>query len=110
MAQTYKLVDLEEGTPVQYLGVYALKWRPEMGEPSVGFVEVDDTPRWIPVSERLPEEGVLVLVMGENCYNQPVAVVRKLTEHGWYDENDDYLMSFVTHWMPLPALPKEVEG
>jgi len=42
MTQTYKLVDLEEGTPVQYLGVYALKWRPEMGEPTVGFVEDDE--------------------------------------------------------------------
>ena len=66
-------------------------------------------PRWIPVTERLPEVDVPVLVIGENCYNQKVVVVRHLTDFGWYDENDDYLMAFVTHWMPLPALPKEVE-
>ena len=67
-------------------------------------------PCWIPVSERLPEVDVPVLVIGENCYNQKVVVVRHLTDFGWYDENDDYLMAFVTHWMPLPEPPKEVEG
>lgn len=66
-------------------------------------------PRWIPVTERLPEVDVPVLVIGENCYNQKVVVVRHLTDFGWYDENDDYLMAFVTHWMPLPEPPKEVE-
>lgn len=38
----YKIVELEEGVSVQYLGVYVLKWRREWGEPEVGFVEVDD--------------------------------------------------------------------
>lgn len=36
----YRMVELEEGVDVQYLGVYALKWRhDEWGLPSVGFVE-----------------------------------------------------------------------
>lgn len=38
----YKQVELKEGVPVQYLGVYVLRWRPEWGEPTVGFVEVEE--------------------------------------------------------------------
>lgn len=39
----YKMVDLVEGTPMQYVGVYLLKWRQEWGQPEVGFVEDDET-------------------------------------------------------------------
>ena len=37
----FKMVKLEEGVDVQFVGVYVLRWRPEWGEPQVGFVEVD---------------------------------------------------------------------
>lgn len=45
MAQLYKMVKLEEGTPVQFLAVYALRWQPEWGEPAYAFVVagVDET-------------------------------------------------------------------
>lgn len=52
-------------------------------------------PRWIPVTERLPEAGVYVLA---------------------YSADDDYMTvearhkfeAFqITHWMPLPQPPKE---
>ena len=39
MTRLYKRLELIEGEPVQFLGVYALRWRPEWGEPTVGFVE-----------------------------------------------------------------------
>ena len=32
-------VELKEGIPVQWMGVYALKWQPEWGQPTVGFRE-----------------------------------------------------------------------
>jgi len=32
-------VELEEGTEVQWVGVYVLKWQPEWGQPTVGFRE-----------------------------------------------------------------------
>ncbi len=32
-------IDLEEGEQVQWVGVYILKWRPEWGQPTVGFRE-----------------------------------------------------------------------
>lgn len=60
--------------------------------------------RWIPVSERLPEdcETVLVYAVG-------------YMELGWYDtdngewRSDEYTWDAdeVTHWLPLPQTPKE---
>lgn len=39
----YRMVrPLRNGEPVQYLGVYALRWRPEWGPPQVGFVEAKE--------------------------------------------------------------------
>jgi len=38
----YIRVELSEGVPVQFLGVYALRWQPEWGQPSVGFIEAED--------------------------------------------------------------------
>ena len=29
--------------PLQFVGVYVLKWRPEWGEPTAGFVDDDET-------------------------------------------------------------------
>jgi hypothetical protein len=34
MSEYWKKVELEEGVPVVYLAVYALRWQPEWGEPS----------------------------------------------------------------------------
>jgi hypothetical protein len=39
---SWKLIEpLEDGTPVVYVGVHAVKWRREWGIPSVGFIEND---------------------------------------------------------------------
>jgi len=67
MTQTYKLVDLEEGTPVQFLGVYALKWRPEMGEPTVGFVEDDEVET---LHARVAELEAAILQTGGTYYHE----------------------------------------
>ena len=66
----------------------------------VGFL-----PKWIPVSERLPELYKSVLAYDE----EDKTVIR------WYDKNgfnivDEYGYTYpvktVTHWMPLPEAPK----
>ena len=61
--------------------------------------------RWIPVSERLPENTNLVIIFDR---------FRKLGQYisstnGWYDEdsNLEFPNENVTHWQPLPAKPKD---
>ena len=42
MPTLVEMVELEEGVEVQWVGVYVLKWRPEWGQPTVGFREVEE--------------------------------------------------------------------
>lgn len=59
--------------------------------------------RWIPVSERLPEEGVEVLVFDEKG-DYLTDCLRRWQNGSLNWENDD---DGVTHWMPLPEPPEE---
>ena len=56
MGNTWKMIDLTkegaEGQLVCYVGVYALLWRQEWGEPTVGFVQIDEEPT---ASEESPQ-------------------------------------------------------
>ena len=68
-------------------------------------------PRWVPVSERLPEEGVRVLVCniyGGSLPNQGDTgyVVDNGVMEGeeWCISDDPFF--HVTHWMPLPEPPE----
>lgn len=36
----YKKVELADGVPVMFLGVYVLRWLPQWGSPTVGFVDI----------------------------------------------------------------------
>ena len=81
-----------------------------------------DVPRWIPVTERLPEEmaesrgewsaeirpsdDVLVWLLPEK--RQSVAwYSHAYNEWTTVDENTVYCFEEVTHWKPLPEPPKE---
>lgn len=70
-------------------------------------------PGWIPVSERMPEVGVKVLFFPVE--DEPIHASFNgqlwLQDISWSvsDESIDNVISCnVTHWMPLPAAPKEV--
>lgn len=63
--------------------------------------------RWIPVTERLPDQGDRVLCVvksfafpGRKYYN-----ILRYDKYG-FNENGIYTDD-VTHWMPLPEPPKE---
>ena len=68
--------------------------------------------RWIPVSERLPELRTKVLCCGERggrfIAELAVSVFGPKNSVYW-DRKNGKLCSKVTHWMPLPEKPKEVE-
>ena len=60
----------------------------------------DGKPKWIPVTERLPEYGQEVLVYTGNIL-KPIVMGYTF----WKKDYDTWL--HVTHWMPLPEAPKE---
>ena len=80
--------------------------------------ELDEMKRigWISVKDRLPEdgEGVLALVSGK-CGNVTFESAYELAE---YSKKDGWILCYfpefadpdVSHWMPLPELPKEDEA
>ena len=62
--------------------------------------------RWIPVTERLPEDDDDVLIMSSGSISM-----------GYYSVYNEYWADYinvynsdVTHWMPLPEPPKEEEN
>lgn len=60
--------------------------------------------RWICVRDRLPEEETEVLCYLGNALGKGIVVAFR--RHGdWYF--DGWKCPTVTHWMPLPAPPKE---
>lgn len=74
---------------------------------------LDKFPRWIPVTERLPEDGVFVLV----CNDDGHMMIAKYESEvlGWYYKYTNYDFDMwdneeqgpVCYWMPLPEPPKE---
>lgn len=78
---------------------YETFWNKEAEEALRRFqVAVANKPRWIPVTERLPEKNEWVLVRSK--------FVKTRTD---FISNDGHwhMTPAVTHWMPLPQPPKE---
>lgn len=66
-------------------------------------IEELSKPRWIPVTERLPEERKYVLC---KCRADIIDVLRFENAEWYHDPTHVYMYGFVTHWMPLPPLPE----
>ena len=72
-------------------------------------------PRWMPVEERLPENGVPVLVnyIGNNYGKYHPDAIAVWTDYGcfwWEGSLEDCYAEVampITHWMPLPGWPEE---
>jgi len=64
--------------------------------------------RWIPVSERIPEDGSDILVYCDD--GEESRIVACNYDNGvWFDCVFNTVMVFknITHWMPLPKPPKK---
>jgi len=102
--------------------VYYKYWdtRPIEDALSARIAELEGERRWIPVSERLPEDGREVLVLVEElitagahyqfgaAFNDDDVLVETPT---WVLGLEEETYGFdayaaVTHWMPLPNLPE----
>ena len=62
-------------------------------------VRAMEEPRWIPVTERLPEKDTRVIV----CASLPEGVHSDFI----YEDGHWFVSTGVTHWMPFPEPPKE---
>lgn len=64
--------------------------------------------KWIPVKERLPEKSGYYLVCTVHEFYKTANIAKAhFRSGGFYGQGGHW--SNVTHWMPLPELPKEVE-
>jgi hypothetical protein len=60
---------------------------------------------WIPVTERMPEELIPVLVYIPDQEHINTAIYER--KEGWYETYEStVILSQVTHWMPLAEPPK----
>ena len=60
---------------------------------------------WIKCADKMPELGVEVLTFGECGYVE----IESLSETSTKNWSSTQNFQDVTHWMPLPAPPTEVE-
>ena len=76
-----------------------LMWRGLAAEHLDRIAELEEKQRWIPVSERLPEEKQTVLALDKTG-----------TAYHWeYSRSlSNIFVSDYTHWMPLPQPPEVV--
>lgn len=74
---------------------------------SVVQVAAANTPRWISVKDRLPEDFEDVVVIISNGLNGYWYRVAYRERGSWSQGGGRRISDEVTHWMPLPEPPKE---
>ncbi|HFF8625267.1 dATP/dGTP pyrophosphohydrolase domain-containing protein [Escherichia coli] len=86
---------------------------PKDGEPRLHIKERGNSPvipdGWISCSERMPEETGDIIVVSDGIVMSGISYSRR---DGFYitalEYDDDEPIGGVTHWMPLPEPPQEV--
>jgi hypothetical protein len=97
---------------------YSLDWQmqEECADPAGEWVKYEDVQRciadaatkWIPVSERLPDDKRRVIVFDANESDTDIDIAYWDDEAArWYWEPRLLMSIPPTHWMPLPEPPKE---
>lgn len=87
----------------------------EVCDMAIAALDEQEERRWIPVTEQLPETDTCVLVRVNGNPHKYITLkgAYELAEYdpeGWILEMwPEWMDAEVTHWMPLPKPPKEVE-
>jgi hypothetical protein len=71
---------------------------------------VKSCPQWIPCSERMPLDDESVLVYSPRCKKVFKAIYRTCSGCWVFSYDHIQIQEPISHWMPLPELPKEVEN
>ena len=79
-------------------------WTRMMHKAADRLKELDQAQKWIPVAERLPEHKEYVLL----CSSKG-SILKGYYDHEWGCWSG-FKSVIITHWMPLPKPPKEVNG
>ena len=62
---------------------------------------------WVSVKDRLPEVGgYVVCIAKRNPFSRFMPMVARIKKNGWVNPITEQYISEVTHWMPMPELPK----
>ena len=82
----------------------------ELGELAERVTELEAAQRWVPVSERLPEDRATVLVAFKNREILTATYYKRYEGFGGVENYWDiagWHSGNVTHWMPLPQPPED---
>ena len=62
---------------------------------------------WVSVKDRVPEAGrYVVCIAKRNPFSRFMPMVARIEKNGWVNPMTEQYISEVTHWMPIPELPK----
>ena len=62
---------------------------------------------WITVKDMSPEAGEYVVCIAKrNPFSRFMPMVARIEKNGWVNPMTEQYISEVTHWMPMPELPK----
>ena len=62
---------------------------------------------WISVDDRLPEVGgYVVCIAKRNPFSRFMPMIARIEKNGWVNPMTEQYISEVTHWIPMPNLPK----
>ena len=65
---------------------------------------------WISVDDRMPEAGgYVVCIAKRNPFSRFMPMVARIEKNGWVNPITEQYISEITHWMPLPDPPEEVQ-
>lgn len=63
-------------------------------------------PAWVPCSERMPEDGYYLVTNGKAVWTAELYQRYSC----WQDDREALPLEAVTHWMPVPAPPRQRTG